>query len=144
MPKRIKQITASQAAALMPDLVRLFAQLSPKSAPLENKQVELSLQSPNVIVLGAFEDGKLVGTATLVLAPLLNKTIGFIESVVVDEVYRGQGFGVRLMRTILEVAEQRGLSACNLTSSPDRIKANALYKKLGFKLRETNVYRYYF
>lgn len=144
MPNRIKQIAASQAAALMPDFVRLFAQLSPKSAPLESKQVELSLQSPNVIVLGAFEDGKLVGTATLVLTPLLNKTIGFIENVVVDEVYRGQGFGVRLMRTILELAQQRGLAACNLTSSPDRIKANALYKELGFTLRETNVYRYTF
>lgn len=144
MPNRIKQVTASQAAVLMPDFVRLFAQLSPKSAPLESTQVELSLQSPNAIVLGAFEDGKLVGTATLVLAPLLNKTIGFIENVVVDEVHRGQGFGVRLMRTILELAGQRGLTACNLTSSPDRIKANALYKELGFTLRETNVYRYTF
>ncbi|MES2931390.1 MAG: GNAT family N-acetyltransferase [Patescibacteria group bacterium] len=144
MPKRIKQITASQAADLMPDLARLFAQLSPGTAPLKSERVQISLQSPNVIVLGAFEDGKLVGTATMVLAPLLNKTIGFIESVVVDEMYRGQGFGLDLMRKILELAQERGLSACNLTSSPDRIKANALYKELGFVLRETNVYRYRF
>jgi len=144
MPNRIKQITASQAADVMPDLVRLFNQLSPGAAPLKSEQVKLSLQSSNVIVLGAFTDGKLVGTATLVLAPLLNKTIGFIESVVVDEAYRGQGFGVRLMRTILELAEQRGLSACNLTSSPHRTRANELYQELGFILRETNVYRYRF
>lgn len=144
MPNSIKQITASQAADLMPDLIRLFAQLSAHTAPLTSKQMERSLQSENVIVLGAFKNGKLVGTATLVLAPLLNKTIGFIESVVVDEAHRGQGFGVRLMRALLELGEQRGLFACNLTSTPQRVRANELYRELGFILRDTNVYRYSF
>lgn len=144
MRRRITQITASQAADVTPDLIRLFAQLSPTAVPLTSAQVEFSLQAQNVIVLGVFTDGKLVGTATLVLAPLLNKTIGFIESVVIDEAHRGQGSGMRLMRSILEVAKQHGLSACNLTSTPERVRANELYRELGFTLRETNVYRYSF
>ena len=38
-------------------------------------------------------------------------------------------------------AQELGYENINLTSSPSRIAANALYIKLGFELRDTNVYR---
>ena len=38
-------------------------------------------------------------------------------------------------------AQRQGVRSLDLTSRPSREAANALYRKLGFQLRETNVYR---
>jgi ribosomal protein S18 acetylase RimI-like enzyme len=45
------------------------------------------------------------------------------------------------METAIFKAKELGCKNINLTSSPNRVAANALYKKLGFEIRETNVYR---
>jgi ribosomal protein S18 acetylase RimI-like enzyme len=40
------------------------------------------------------------------------------------------------------VARSNGVRTVDLTSRPSREAANALYLKLGFERRETNVYRF--
>ena len=42
----------------------------------------------------------------------------------------------------LEAARSRGALSVNLTCNPRRKAANALYARMGFKQRQTNVYRY--
>ena len=64
-----------------------------------------------------------------------------VEDVVVDSKLRGKGAGQKLMDAALQKAQEFGCDNINLTSSPDREAANALYKKLGYQIRETNVYR---
>jgi len=66
----------------------------------------------------------------------------FIEDVVVDGRVRGQGVGAALTKRALELAVSRGARTVELTSRPHRVAANALYRKLGFEPRDTNVYRY--
>lgn len=44
--------------------------------------------------------------------------------------------------TLIARARIRGGQDVNLTSRPSRRIANALYKKIGFKKRNTNVYRF--
>ena len=66
----------------------------------------------------------------------------WIEDVVVDEAARGRGVGEALNRKALELAKESGARTVDLTSRPSREAANRLYKRLGFKPRETNVYRY--
>jgi ribosomal protein S18 acetylase RimI-like enzyme len=66
----------------------------------------------------------------------------WIEDVVVDERARGRGIAAALTREALALAARDGARTVELTSRPDREAANRLYAKLGFRLRETNVYRY--
>jgi GNAT superfamily N-acetyltransferase len=67
----------------------------------------------------------------------------WIEDVVVDESQRGKGIGMELMNTAINFAITLGAKSVELTSRPSRIEANKLYLKMGFVLRETNVYRYH-
>jgi ribosomal protein S18 acetylase RimI-like enzyme len=66
---------------------------------------------------------------------------GYVEEVAVDETMRGLGVGRALMDGLVAEARQRGLDFVELTSRSSREAANALYRSLGFRLRETNVYR---
>ena len=56
--------------------------------------------------------------------------------------YRGRGIGEALTRAALERARQEGARTVDLTSRPTREAANRLYQRVGFKLRQTNLYRY--
>ncbi len=47
-----------------------------------------------------------------------------------------------LNRFALEMAKDNGAVSVDLTSRPHREAANRLYKRLGFEMRDTNVYRY--
>jgi ribosomal protein S18 acetylase RimI-like enzyme len=66
----------------------------------------------------------------------------WIEDVVVDEAARGTGVGEELCTRAIQLAKARGAKTLDLTSRPSREAANALYLRLGFSVRETNVYRY--
>jgi ribosomal protein S18 acetylase RimI-like enzyme len=61
--------------------------------------------------------------------------------VIVDEAVNGQGIGRQLTEAMLARARELGCTTVDLTSRPSREAANALYQKVGFRPRETNVYR---
>ena len=65
-----------------------------------------------------------------------------VEDVVVDATARGRGIGHKLILAAIEMARNKGATSVNLTSNPNREAANALYQKMGFNQRKTNVYRY--
>ena len=66
----------------------------------------------------------------------------WIEDVVADSAASGQRIGELLSQAALDEARRRGAKTVELTSRPSREAANHIYKKLGFKLRDTNVYRF--
>ncbi len=68
----------------------------------------------------------------------------WIEDVVVDEAYRGQGVGKDLIAFAIQFTKQQHVDTLMLTSNPKRVAANSLYKNVGFEQRETNVYRMIF
>lgn len=64
-----------------------------------------------------------------------------IEDVVVDAGQRGRHIGRALIEHIIGYARTRLAPVeIHLTSRPHRVAANALYKAIGFKQKETNVY----
>ena len=65
----------------------------------------------------------------------------WIEDVVVDQNYRGKGYGKVMIEKVIEQCINRGNVTQMLTSRPSRVAANQLYKSLGFETRETNVYK---
>jgi len=120
----------------------LLPQLSSNAQPLSLADLETLVHSPSTTLFVARNDDDVVGTLTLVVFPIPSGERAWIEDVVVDEGARGLGVGEALTRAALDVARSNGVRTVDLTSRPSREAANALYLKLGFERRETNVYRF--
>jgi ribosomal protein S18 acetylase RimI-like enzyme len=133
--------------AVTPELVagfdRLVPQLSSSNPPPTAEQLEAIVSSPATDLMVAYDDaGGLVGSLTLVSYRIPTGVRARIEDVVVDESARGQGVGKALSRAALDRARSIGAVTVDLTSRPSRVAANQLYRRLGFELRETSVYRF--
>jgi len=120
------------------DVRRLMAQLS--DCPPEQVDVAtLSIISMNICeksYVCAIRDGeRIIGLATLAPIYRFNGFKGHIEDVIVDESYRGQGLGRKLIEHLLEKARSLHMTQVTLTSdpaNPKRAAARDLYAKLGF------------
>lgn len=86
------------------------------------------------------EDGAIVGMAVVNLIFKLPKVEAHIDEVVVSERARGKGYGQSLLQACETWAWDHGADIIELTSRPSREAANAMYQKLGYEIRETNVY----
>lgn len=144
----IEVVVASEASdELVEAFGRLIPQLSRSAPALDLHALTKIIAAPSntlLIARDAGQGGAIVGALTLVVFPIPTGLRAWIEDVVVDAAARGKGVGVALSRVALRVAEARGARSVDLTSRPSREAANRLYRKLGFKPRETNVYRYAF
>lgn len=126
-------------------VVQAFALLMPqlstsKSAPTKTELEDL-VSSPASTLFLAKLDGRIVGSLTLAMFLIPTGARAWIEDVVVDDSARGHGVGEALNRAALDHAKACGAITVDLTSRPAREAANRLYQRLGFTLRETNVYR---
>ena len=120
----------------------LLPQLSSSAKPLTASELTEIIQSESSHLLMAEESGKFYGSLTLVTFMIPTGIRAWIEDVVVKENARGKGVGKLLSERAVGLASEIGAKTVDLTSRPSREVANALYKKVGFELRETNVYRY--
>lgn len=88
------------------------------------------------------EIGRIIGTATLCIFDSPTGKKAHVEDVVVLASYRGKQLGKRLVEYLIDYAcRELGSVDIYLTSSPFRVAANGLYNALGFKQKETNVYK---
>jgi ribosomal protein S18 acetylase RimI-like enzyme len=127
---------------LVESLNRLLPQLSSSADPLTLNDVEWMVNSDVVTLYIARHEGRVVGTLTLAIFAIPTGWRAWIEDVVVDETARGLGVGEQMTMAAVDDARRRGVRSVDLTSRPTREAANALYQKLGFEYRETNVYRF--
>lgn len=127
---------------LVESLNNLLPQLSTSATALTAVDVEELVASSATTVFIARNEGKIVGTLTLVVFPVPTGSRAWIEDVVVDDTARGSGVGEALTTAAIEEARNRHVRTIDLTTRPSREAANRLYARLGFELRETNVYRF--
>jgi len=100
------------------------------------------INSDNTTIFVAEENGEIVGMMTFVTYRIPSGLKAWIEDVVVDNSKQGKGIGIALIEKAIEYANQLNIIKIDLTTAPFRVAANALYQKIGFIKRETNVYRY--
>lgn len=120
----------------------LIGQLSSSGGSLTRVALEDVATSEASTLFVARDGLRIVGTLTLVMFPIPTGRRAWIEDVVVDESARGQGVGTALTRRAIERAREAGARTVDLTSRPSRGAANAMYSRLGFRQRTTNVYRF--
>lgn len=90
------------------------------------------------------KDNVLMGMGTLITIQKLFTICGSIEDIVVDEPYRGRGWGRIIVERLVNKGGIVGMKFVALTSSPNRIEANKLYQSIGFEKPNTILYRFYY
>ena len=126
---------------LLDALTALLPQLNPKLKPLTMERLSTVIGDPATTLLVARYDARIVGAAAVLVYATPAFVKARIEDVVVDENSRGKGVGEALVRRCMEVARERGAEIVELQSARWRKVANRLYPRLGFQLRESNLYR---
>jgi len=126
---------------LLDALTALLPQLNPQLEPLSMERLSRVVGDPATTLLLVRDDGRIVGAAAVLVYATPAFVKARIEDVVVDENSRGKGVGDALVRRCIEVARERGAEIVELQSARWREVANRLYPRLGFQLRESNLYR---
>lgn len=96
---------------------------------------EIEADKNNELII-AEKDGEIVGTLQITFTPSISFQGGkraTVESVRVDEKYRGQGIGKELMKWAINRAREENCVAVQLTTNAERKDAHRFYENLGFK-----------
>ena len=122
-------------------LAVLLPQLNPSLPTPTLEHLAAVVADPSATLLVARDGQRIVGIAAVVVytTPIWLKAR--IEDVVVDQAARGRGVGEALVAECIVVARRRGAGIVELQSARSREAANRLYPRLGFELRDSNVYR---
>ena len=99
------------------------------------------IENPDHIIHVAEIDGKIVGSTTLLIEQKFihdGGKVGHIEDVVVSKEYEGRGIGIKLVTSLLEVANTKN---CYKTILDCKDELIPFYEKIGFK-QESNQMRY--
>lgn len=126
-------------------LTFLLPQLTSSPVIPSREEIISIIQSPSTSIWVAKDniDG-IIAMLTLAIYQTPTGIHGWIEDVVVDEKHRNKGIGKALTNAALAYAQLRGAKSVSLTSRPFRKAANKLYQNIGFKIIESNLYRFTF
>lgn len=137
-------IEIKQIESVTPEIEEAFSRLIPQLSPdcpipPANYLQEIA-DNKNCFVFVACNP-TIVGSLTLIKTSTPSGAKAWIEDVIVDTSARKQGISKMLIQHAINHCSNLNVSSINLTSMPARIAANNLYMKMGFILRDTNVYR---
>jgi ribosomal protein S18 acetylase RimI-like enzyme len=140
------RVSVEPVRVVTPELVAaldaLLPQLTGAASTVTAADLAAMVAAPGQCLLVARDDdGRIVGTATLSTCRTPTRRRAHLDDVVVDGSARGLGVGAALTTAAIDLARALGAEQIDLTSNPDREAANRLYQRLGFRRRETNVYR---
>jgi GNAT superfamily N-acetyltransferase len=87
------------------------------------------------IRISAEDNGKEIGRAFLYILKndLHEKPFGYFEDLFVDENYRKQGVGTKLIEEVIKLAKTHNCYKIIATARHEKEKVHRLYKKFGFE-----------
>ena len=142
----MKEIVFRQATrGDLPEIVRMLADdflgaareryENPLPECYEKAFEEIDADKNNELIV-AERNGEIVGTLQITFTPSISfqgAKRATVESVRVDEKYRGCGVGKELMRWAIARAREENCVAVQLTTNAERKDAHRFYENLGFK-----------
>lgn len=120
---------------------RFLDQLTSSPMTLTEDMFNQLLASPNSHLFFLLKDEQIAGMLTVGIYHSPTGGKAWIEDVVVDESFRGQGLSKLLVAHAIEFTKSKQIPLLMLTSNSKRVAANKLYQTMGFERKETNVYR---
>ena len=119
---------------------RFLDQLTSHPMTLTEPMFRQLLESANSHLFFLMKDEQIAGMLTVGIYHSPTGGKAWIEDVVVDETFRGQGLSKLLVAHAIEFVKSKQIPLLMLTSNPKRIAANKLYQAMGLERKETNVY----
>ena len=121
----------------------LLHKLSPTASCVDAGRLKQLIEDADFTLFVARDDnGAIRGMLTLTACQTLTYSKYWIEDVIVDECFRGQGAGRALVRAAVDfVKDHQTHPVIYLTSNPSRVSARTLYQSEGFEQYETGVFR---
>jgi phosphinothricin acetyltransferase len=116
----------------------LFKQLS-----AEKKQTSLCtiLNSNNSVTVAYCTEGnQIIGIALMAEYKVISGYKGWIEDVIVNKNYRGQGIGRNLVELLIKEGKIKNFNEFLLFTEDEKKPAINLYKSLGFDMDESKIY----
>ncbi len=124
--------------AIKTEISDLFKTLN---ADIKQRDInEVLAQGNDFICVYCWDNNKLVGMASLATYKVISGHKGMVEDVVVSNEMRGKGIGRKLMEMLIAEGQKLNLSEILLFSGHHRKPAIALYKSLGFNLKNSGMY----
>ena len=135
--KNIMEFVDDKFSISFPEVKELVKQLDSSARIQEYNYYQAVLDG---YVAKEYDGNKLIGMGWIFPRRTLLRKQAVIEDMIVDEKYRGQGLGKKILLDLLRWAKENGVEMVELTSGSHRMAANELYKKVGFQLHPTNHY----
>lgn len=122
---------------------RLFKVLSPESDRVIHPYDLFCTRDthPDIHIIVVRYDSEIIAMTTLIPMQQLGMRYGVIHDVVVSEAHERKGLATKMLTKALDLAKRLDLSFLELTSSPTRGGAIRRYTEIGFRRRDTGVYR---
>jgi len=137
------EVVSKATPEVLGALASLLPQLNPRLPVPDMERLERLLNDPATSLLVAREGDDIIGTTTVVTYTTPFWIKARLDEVVVDEKARGKGVGEALVTAALDLARQRAVQIVELQSGrgPHRSAAHRLYERLGFKIRDSDIFR---
>ena len=137
--EEVREITPEVQEALS----RLLPQLNPTLEVPSLERLRAVVDDPAVTLLVAREDGRIVATTAVIVYTTPFWIKARLDEVVVDADARGRGAGEAIVRAALDVARRKGAQIAELQSGrgPVRAAAHRLYRRIGFEVRDSDIFR---
>jgi GNAT superfamily N-acetyltransferase len=137
------EVVSEATPELHAALARLLPKLNPKLQVPDMARLRRLIADPAATLLVARDGDAIVGTTTVIVYTTPFWIKARLDEVVVDDSARGKGVGEALVKTALDIGRKRGAQIAELQSGrgPNREAAHRLYERLGFQVRETDVFR---
>jgi ribosomal protein S18 acetylase RimI-like enzyme len=137
--QKVSQITDDIYEAII-RLVPFLGAHKPLPSRADLDALVASEASTLLIARIADNNSPIAGMLTISIYRVPTGIRSIVEDVVVDGEYRGRGIAKLLLQEAMNVAREAGASGIALTSNSQRVEANQLYLRVGFKKRNTNAY----
>ena len=138
--RELKKVSANACREVNHLLLQLLH--DPKDyRPLSLSALRGIVDDKKTIVVVVYDGVRIIGMGLLFLITKPRGRYAYIEDMVIDIAYRGRGLGKKLARKLIAAARSRGVRCIELSTRPSRVAANKIYQDIGFKRKETNVYR---
>ncbi|MDE6179817.1 MAG: GNAT family N-acetyltransferase [Phocaeicola sp.] len=119
---------------------KLLNQLTNRPVKLTEAILRQIISQENTHLFFLLADKKIAGMLTVGIYYSPTGGKAWIEDVIVDEAYRGQGLGKQLVEHAIQYVKTQSIPLLMLTSRATRTAANKLYRQAGFEQKQTNVY----
>lgn len=119
------------------NIKELVDQLDPSAVVNEQSLYKAIL---NGYVSKVEKNGEIMGMGWIFPRQTLLRRQAIVEDMIVNNKYRGQGLGEKVLLDLIDWARREGIEVIELTTNPKRVAANSLYQKVGFVLHPTNHY----